>query len=67
MRLDNGIEINISLQTVGILSFILSDMFHQLNHLKTYWESQDKNVYWPSEHQYCLQSESQSSKYILTI
>ncbi|CAH8551735.1 unnamed protein product [Schistosoma haematobium] len=61
VRLDNGIEINISLQTVGILSFILSDMFHQLNHLKTYWESQDKNVYWPSEHQYCLQSESQST------
>ncbi|CAH8564024.1 unnamed protein product [Schistosoma rodhaini] len=61
VRLDNGIEINISLQTVGILSFILSDMFHQLNHLKTYWESQDKNVYWPSEHQYCLKSESQST------
>ncbi|CAH8504096.1 unnamed protein product [Schistosoma turkestanicum] len=59
LKLENVVEINISLQTVGILSFILSDLFHRLDHLKTYSQSQDRNVYWPAEHHYYLQSESQ--------
>ncbi|KAH8877398.1 Vacuolar protein sorting-associated protein 13B [Schistosoma japonicum] len=58
-KLENVVEVNLSLQSVGILSFILSDMFHQLHHFIAYCHSQDKNICWPTEHQYCLQNNSQ--------
>ncbi|CAH8543880.1 unnamed protein product [Heterobilharzia americana] len=60
LMLADTMEMNVSVQTVGYLSCIISNLFYQLLHLKTYCNSQCKDLYLPPVHQYHLQNDFQS-------